>query len=959
MSDSTDFKVFFESVPGLYLILKPDFTIVAVSDAYLKATLTKRDQILGRNLFQVFPDNPDDPTSSGSNCRASLQVVLEKRVTDAMAIQKHDVLRPASQGGGFEEKYWSPINFPILNEAGEVIFIVHRVEDVTQYMLLKKRGAEQEKADEELKTHTGRMESEVYRRSHEFKESNRTLQTAYEELEIKEKELRASEAKLEEAQKVAHIGSWAWDLNNNKIQWSDELYRIFGLDPKPGPLDFEEVLALCHPDDRELIKTTVEKCLKTYEPYHFEHRALRGDGSIRYLNARGELIRDSDGKPITLLGTAQDITDLRLAQEERDRFFNLSLDMLCIAGMDGHFKQMSPAFQTVLGFTPEELCSRPLMEFIHPDDIEPTQREIEKQAKGSPVFSFENRYLCKDGTYKLLSWKSMPVGNLMYAVARDVTEKKESENRIRQLNEELQVFASSEKKANEAKSEFLANMSHEIRTPMNGIIGMTSLLLDTRLSGDQREFAETISSSGQTLLSIINDILDFSKIEAGKVDLEYVEFDLVRYLKDICKPLEFSARKRGITFKLETQAMGYLVWGDHGRFGQVITNLVGNAIKFTREGCITVKLEIKKERAESVALWVSVTDTGIGIPEAAKARIFQAFTQAEKSTSRHFGGTGLGLSISKRLVDLMGGQIDFESELGTGTTFKVKISFKRGTDKQVSKESNKKSRQTLRLISDRSQTGRILVAEDNQTNQTVISLMLRKLGYKFQVVANGHEVIDALRESHFDLILMDCQMPEMDGYEATALIRQSKTLPNKDLTIVALTANAIHGDEAKCLKYGMTDYLSKPVQQHALATVLERHLKSHFNSSASVDSEVIHSKTIHHLESLQVVGEVDVLKEIIDSFMKTSPKKIEAISKYLASSRLDMACKEAHSLKSSAVTLGATFLGKECQRLEDLKGSRARGKASVLLAAIKREYRCAKDALLKIKTSRAVLKKAA
>lgn len=305
------------------------------------------------------------------------------------------------------------------------------------------------------------------------------------------------------------------------------------------------------------------------------------------------------------------------------------------------------------------------------------------------------------------------------------------------------------------------------------------------------------------------------EFEAGRrSQTEISEFDLGHYLGELLKSFNYSAQKKGISFKFDSSEHSNCVFADEGRIGQIVNNLVSNAIKFTKSGGVRVELKIEHNKT-STDVKIFVHDTGVGIPEYAKDRMFQAFTQAEQSTSRHFGGTGFGLSICKRLTEMMGGTISFESEYGKGATFEVQFRFQTGRE-IVGVQSQIQSQEQGQI---QSLNGRILVAEDNMTNQIVISRMLERFGCKVQVVANGNEVLDALRNSQFDLILMDCQMPEMDGYTANRIIRESETLPNT-IKIIALTANTVMGDKQKCYEAGMNDYISKPINLKALESVL-------------------------------------------------------------------------------------------------------------------------------------------
>jgi signal transduction histidine kinase/CheY-like chemotaxis protein len=387
------------------------------------------------------------------------------------------------------------------------------------------------------------------------------------------------------------------------------------------------------------------------------------------------------------------------------------------------------------------------------------------------------------------------------AVFRDMRVQKEAEVELRQA----MILAED---AVKTKADFLATMSHEIRTPLNGVIGMANLLIDTNLNEEQKNYVQTLSRSAQVLLSLINDILDFSKIEAGKMHLESASFGFKPLLQDLRDMFTYPFEHKHIRYNEKlSDDLPKVVSGDMSRLRQVLINLIGNALKFTAQGSVTLEISVVEENDDGWRIRFAVTDTGIGISKEAQEKLFEAFTQADSSTTRKFGGTGLGLSISKKLIHLMQGDLAVNSELGVGSTFFFIINLGKSTE--IITELRHTPTDDA-ILSTHEKT--VLLVEDNKVNQLVASKLLQKFGYAYAIAENGEEALKQLAERSFDVILMDCQMPIMDGFEATKTIRLMEQHSGQHIPIIGLTANALDGDRERCMTCGMDDYSTKPIK---------------------------------------------------------------------------------------------------------------------------------------------------
>ena len=447
--------------------------------------------------------------------------------------------------------------------------------------------------------------------------------------------------------------------------------------------------------------------------------------------------------------------------------FRLSRDMLCVAGVDGYFHQLNPAWEATLGFTEEQLKAQPYMEFVHPEDREATVKEAGEIAAGHKSMLFENRYRCKDGSYKWLSWNATPMKTLglIYCTVRDVTEPKRAA-------EELRKARTAAETANEAKSAFLANMSHEIRTPMNAVVGLSKLLANTPMSADQREYTVALKDSAESLLSLIDDILDFSKIEAGKLELSPTRFALRDTLGAMLRTLGIRAHKKGLELLCRIAPdVPDALFGDSGRLRQVIVNLVGNAIKFTDAGEVLVDVELEDEDGKDVRLLFEVSDTGVGVARNKQALIFEAFEQADSSTTRDYGGTGLGLAIAARLVAAMGGEIELESEPERGSRFRFTVLFRHPASRGVGAP---RAAPELRDVP-------VMVVDDNASCRRILAELLTAWGMRPRAAAGARMALEELEAAAaggepLPVVMLDANMPAMDGFALAAALKRRSEL---------------------------------------------------------------------------------------------------------------------------------------------------------------------------------------
>jgi PAS domain S-box-containing protein len=721
-----------------------------------------------------------------------------------------------------------------------------------------------------------------------------SIQEDISEIKNTEVELRRSRELLKTAQRQAKIGSWEWNDANKALTCSDEMSRILGRegDKFPSP---ESIMKLVHPGDLNVLQKTIENGLRRSSPFEIDFRIVI-NGIIKYVYLTGQAVSARNNRTEILSGTLQDITErkqieneMRVAEKQYRSLFEHSQHMIFIHDLEGNILSINPAGAKALSVKTEEIIGRKIKPVLWPGKIEEYEKYMhminhEGHAQGLL------RLKMNDGSTTVWLYNNIllnDLGGIPYVLSSNV----EITGRV-EMEKELRMAKKLADESLVMKDRFVANISHELRTPMNAIIGFSDLLLKTNLTVEQREYLQAIHIAGDNLTSMINDVLDLAKIEAGKIEFEAKPFEVRNIMSNTHRLLSQTASQSGLNFEwnCDPDVPSYVL-GDELRLTQILINLVGNAIKYTERGFVNFNCSIKSEDDETIELEFVIEDSGIGIaPEKLKV-IFDPFIQVSAESTRRFGGTGLGLSIVRDLVELQGGSVSVKSAEGIGSAFTVVLPVKK-----VSMEVIQQVEKALQPMESPGNI-RVLLVEDQPLNQQLAKKLISDFGFTTEVAFNGKSAVEFLRNESFDIVLMDLQMPEMDGYEATKIIRKKLLL---DLPIIALTAHSSAGEREKCLALGMNDYLIKPFRAQELYFKIVSSIRKKVEGNIPLEHPKNEENPIRALSG----GDKNFEHELIEIMLKSIPEDISKMIEAIQEKDFVSARSIAHRLKSSVALAG-------------------------------------------------------
>jgi PAS domain S-box-containing protein len=725
----------------------------------------------------------------------------------------------------------------------------------------------------------------------------------------------------------APVGVVHFDIQGKVTACNESFTRIMGA-PREKQIGLNALAAVADPSLTEAIQTALSGGRSHYEG---SYTSVTG-GKTSALKCEFGPMVVRDGSVVGAIGIVEDITERMRAQEEvhksQERFrqlFKVVPIPLCFVNKEGAFLEFNERFTQTLGYTKEDV--RTLDDWwqrAYPDPdyrrwvVETWDAAVKRAAETrADIEPIAYRVTCKNRDVGTFIISGVAIGGYVLATFFDITERERIEGELKGAKEAAEA-------ANLAKGEFLARMSHEIRTPINGIVGMTELALSTDLTDEQRGYLTSVTVSADVLLRLINDLLDFSKVEAGKLDVVPDEFSVRECVFTTMIPLSAQAEAKGLELVCRVASdVPDGVIGDRDRLGQILVNLVGNAIKFTETGEVVVAVEVASMAAEEVSLHFRVHDTGIGIALKDRERIFQPFEQAEGSSRRRHGGAGLGLAICRQLVTMMGGHIWVDEEVAVGSTFHFTVRLGRNMDAVGKEWQGDPPEGPIRVpesrttFPERTQSLQILVVDDNAINRSVVVNMLTKMGHSVTVAVDGKDALSFYEANHFDLVLMDVEMPEMDGVEATGIIREREKDTGEHVFIIAMTAHAMTGDKDKFLAAGMDNYIAKPVRSAVLHEAIKAIVPASRETARKRNPLPSEQPPLNRSRLLEIVdGDVELLKSILELFTTSVAERVDLIRQAVRDRDAEALDVAAHRLKGSLITLAAGPASETALKLE-------------------------------------------